>query len=296
MILNLPSLRATNKAFNAKFKKAFASVTPAWTKVAMKTISKTASNSYAWLGQTTMIREWLGDRQLQNLQAHDYTIKNKDFEGTVVVPVNALKDDEEGLFGPSFEGLGHSASIFPDELVFSLLLSGFKELCFDGKPFFSESHPVGLQGKTKPVSNMVGGKAVPWFLLDTSRPIKPLIYQEREPFKMVAMDSADDEAVFNKKELRYGVDGRMNAGFGLWQLAFASKTELTPESFDTARTKMRQFKSDNGKPLGVKPTLLVVGPSNETAAKKLISNEYLPNGENNIYHKSVEVLVVDWLD
>ena len=35
-----------------------------------------------------------------------------------------------------------------------------------------------------------------------------------------------DEAVFNRREFRYGVDGRANTGVGLWQLAYASNTDL----------------------------------------------------------------------
>lgn len=42
------------------------------------------------------------------------------------------------------------------------------------------------------------------------------------------MTKIDDEAVFTRKEFRYGVDCRDAAGFGFWQLAFANKRALTP--------------------------------------------------------------------
>ena len=45
----------------------------------------------------------------------------------------------------------------------------------------------------------------------------------------VVADAADDEAVFTRKEFRYGVDCRDAAGFGFWQLAFANKRALTPD-------------------------------------------------------------------
>ena len=74
-------------------------------------------------------------------------------------------------------------------------------------------HPVGLPDAEVSVSNFVDGAATPWYLLDNSRAIKPLIYQERKKAKFVSMTKDEDEAVFMKKEYRYGVDSRCNVGF-----------------------------------------------------------------------------------
>ena len=61
-----------------------------------------------------------------------------------------------------------------------------------------------------------------WFLFDTSRAIKPLIFQQRKKPEFVSMDATNDQNVFMKKQYIYGVDCRDNAGFGLWQLAYGS--------------------------------------------------------------------------
>jgi len=45
--------------------------------------------------------------------------------------------------------LAESAALHPDELVYSLLSTGFTALCYDGKPFFATDHAVG----EKAVSN-----------------------------------------------------------------------------------------------------------------------------------------------
>ncbi len=58
---------------------------------------------------------------------------------------------------------------------------------------------------------------------------------------------------------------------------------------------MMEFKSDEGRPLGISPNLLVVGPSNRAAAKKVIDAENKAQGETNTNYKAVEVLVVPWL-
>ncbi|MCY9771153.1 Mu-like prophage major head subunit gpT family protein, partial [Paenibacillus alvei] len=65
-----------------------------------------------------------------------------------------------------------------------------------------------------------------WFLLCTTKPLKPLIYQNRKEAKFVAMDRDTDENVFMRKQFLYGVDGRSNAGFGFWQMAYGSTGEV----------------------------------------------------------------------
>lgn len=61
-----------------------------------------------------------------------------------------------------------------------------------------------------------------WFLLDTTKPVKPLIFQQRKKAEFVALDNPSDQNVFMRKEFLYGVDSRDNAGYGLWQLAYGS--------------------------------------------------------------------------
>ena len=61
-----------------------------------------------------------------------------------------------------------------------------------------------------------------WFLLDTSRPIKPLIYQQRKKAKFVSKTAETDDNVFMSKKFIYGADSRGNAGFGFWQMAVGS--------------------------------------------------------------------------
>ena len=149
MIINSQNLRGIFIGFNTLFNKALEEVQPLYTKVATVTPSTTDSETYAWLGDVPGMREWIGDREIQNLTAADYTIKNKDFELTVGVPRNAIEDDKIGVYNPSVQMLGQSAAIHPDELIFSLLKDGFTAKCYDGLPFFSSAHKIG----EKDVSN-----------------------------------------------------------------------------------------------------------------------------------------------
>ncbi|AYV14332.1 Mu-like prophage major head subunit gpT family protein [Shewanella algae] len=297
MIINKANLSTLFVAIKTAFNKGLKDTTPTWQKVATLVPSTTASTTYAWLGQFPRLREWLGDRQLKSLAAHAYSVVNKKFESSVAIPRDDIDDDTYGVFTPLFEEMGYAAATHPDELVYALLAAGFTTECYDGQNFFDTDHPVGSDdGGITSVSNMQAGAESPWFLLDVNRPIKPLIFQRRRDYAIKAMTKDDDEAVFMRDEYRYGVDARVNAGFGLWQLAFGSKAVLNEANFKAARTSMKSLKSDEGRPLAVMPKLLVVGPSNESAAEVLFMTRTLAGGGDNPLYKTVEVLVVPWLE
>lgn len=61
-----------------------------------------------------------------------------------------------------------------------------------------------------------------WYLLDTTKPLKPLILQKYKDIVLTSMDREDDENVFMRDKFRYGVSAQHNAGYGLWQLAYKS--------------------------------------------------------------------------
>lgn len=296
MLINRAGLSALFTGFRTIFQNAFAASDSQFEKVAMVVPSSTSKETYAWLGQTTRFREWLGDRLIQNLGTHDYTIKNRSFENTVGVDRDDIEDDTIGIYSPLLASLGADAKTHPDELIFALLAAGFDSPCFDGQYFFDDDHPVlGENGKAVSVSNFQAGAATPWFLLDVSKPIKPFIFQRRRDYQFVAMDKMDDEAVFNQKLYRYGVDARVNAGYGLWQLAFGSKAALDETNYAAARAAMMSLRGDNGKPINIRPGLLVVPPALETAAKKLVIADTMANGATNIFRQSADVLVCPWL-
>ena len=56
-----------------------------------------------------------------------------------------------------------------------------------------------------------------WFLMDDTRPIKAVILAMRQAPKMVRRDRDEDEAVFSRKQLQYGVDSRWAAAPGMPQ-------------------------------------------------------------------------------
>ncbi len=295
MELNNESIAALTQGFTAIFNTAFENAAAQKDQVAMTIMSTTKENNYGWMGESTGFREWLGDRVIQNLSSHNYTITNKSYENTIGVSRDNIEDDNIGVYSPLFQMMAHSSAMHPDELVFQLLKDGFTKTCYDGQYFFDTDHPVLVDGVEQSVSNMQAGASTPWFLLDTTKPIKPLIYQLRRAYEFVAKDDPKDDNVFNKKQFLYGVDGRGAAGYGLWQMAFGSKATLNNTNFQLARSAMMSLKKDNGQPLNVTPNLLVVPPSLEAAADEVVKAERRANGATNTDRNKAEVLVVPLL-
>lgn len=291
LVINASNLTAIYQGFKTAFKNAFGGVSPDWQKVATLVPSTTAIENYGWLGSWPQLREWIGDRQIKSLQAFGYSVTNKKFESSIGVSRDSIEDDTYGVFGNMMAEMGYAAATHPDSLVFSLLAAGNSTLCYDGQYFFDTDHPVGAGT----VSNWGGGSGTAWYFLETRRPLKPMIFQKRRDYDFKAMTSMEDEGVFMRDEYRYGVDARCNVGFGLWQMAYGSKQTLDEAGFEAACIALTSVKDDEGRPLGLRGNLLVVPPSLEKAALKLVKSQYLASGADNPYYGRAEVLVSAYL-
>lgn len=143
MIINQSNLHGLTTAYSAAFNKTLGETQTHYKEIATEVPSSTAENTYAWLGQMSGMREWIGEREIQHMSEYGYTIRNKKFERTQGVPREAIEDDQYGVYTPMFSMMGEEAALHPDELVFELLASGFTALCYDNKAFFSEEHKSG---------------------------------------------------------------------------------------------------------------------------------------------------------
>ena len=298
MFINKANLSTLFVAFKAAFAGGLGQAPTQWDKIATTVPSTTGAEEYGWLGAFPNMREWVGDRVINGMATHGYTIKNKKFEMTVGVPRDSLEDDQYGIYTPMMTEMGRAASAHPDQLVFNLLKAGPATLCYDGQYFFDTDHPVtDAGGATVSQANWDNnsGSGTAWYLLDTSRALKPIIFQDRKKPNFVAKTSETDDNVFDRSEYVYGVDSRCNVGFGFWQLAYGSRKTLDEASLIAALTAMSERTGDGGRPLGIKATTLVVPPSLEWLAKKLISATTLANGADNVLHNVVNVEVSPWL-
>lgn len=292
MLINQSKLEAFYSGVSAAFAKGLGTAESQYEKIAMVIPSTTSDNVYPWLGTLPSMKQWVGDRVIRNLTAHSYSIENVPFEVTIAVKREHVEDDQVGIYSIMFTDLGAQTTLHPNQLVFAALQKGHETLCYDGQYFFDADHPVGQ----KTVSNTLGdGSAAPWYLFCTSRPVKPLIFQKRRDYQLVRKDAPTDDNVFMRGELLYGVDARVNVGYGLWQCAVRSTAPLNADSYEEARAAMMSFTNDNGDPLGLVPDLLVVPPAHEAGARRIVASDFVNGGGTNIWAGSAGLLVSPWL-
>jgi phage major head subunit gpT-like protein len=287
-ILTSARVAAVRTTFSAAFIDGFTAQTPVlWNDLATSVPSDGAENLYSWLGQFPQLREWVGPRHIKDLETFDYTIKNKNFEASISVTRDEIEENRALSKAKVVQAMGEQARKHPDQLLFSLIKVGDTTVCYDGQYFFDTDHPVG----STTVSNHGGGSGTKWYLFDTSKALRPFIFQQRRPYEFVVLDDLKSEPMFRKNEIQMGVDARLNVGFGMWQFGYMSKQTLDSDTLNAAIAALMSLKSSEGNSLSVSPTLLVVPPSLRAAASQLVSAPLLASGASNINYQAVRVVI-----
>jgi phage major head subunit gpT-like protein len=298
MLITPQNLTALAQGFNAAFLRGFGTVAPTWNQVAMLIPSTSDAENYGWMKDLPGMREWVGQRVYNNLEATAAQLRNKKWENTIAVKRDAIEDDKLGIYSNVFAMQGELVARHPDDLVWGLLAAGFTTTGFDGQYYFDTDHASYNRAKAEVSwSNTQGGSGAPWFLMDLSRAfMKPMIFQERKKAQFVSRTRPDDPHVFDHDEFVFGADARYTAGFGFHQLAVGSKLALDATNYEAARVSLAaQFRPD-GSPLGVMPTHLVVGPSNEAEALELLNAERNTAGATNVWKGTAQLIVSPWLE
>ncbi|EOY8360616.1 MULTISPECIES: Mu-like prophage major head subunit gpT family protein [Enterobacteriaceae] len=301
MIVNAKTLNSIYANIKVIFNKRSESVKPLYPQISTRIPSTAKSNAYPFLGAFPSLREWVGERVIKSLTAYNFSIDNRKFESTISISREDIEDDNIGMVSSMVSDMADAAKYHPDELLFELIKQGFNNKCYDGQPFFSTTHPVIIGQDKKAVSNVqlpadVADEKPLWLLLDTTRPINPFIWQERLPYEIQQLTEANDSISFMRDEYFYGVRGRGNMGYGFWQMAFASKKELSTENFNDLYDRMCSQQNDAGRPLRIKPTILLVGMKNREAAFNIAKAQTLDNMKPNPNYGLVEVIVTPFLD
>lgn len=291
MIINGESLIGVTTAFRLDFEAGLELADPDFMAFTMEVPSGTAQNQYGWLAGTPGIRKWVGERVFNNLTQKQYIVRNEDWEESIEVPRNDIADDQYGQWSAAFKMLGMDAKLHPGELIYEFINNGETLEGFDGVPFFATNHPMG----SSTYSNLIAGAQPPWYLLDASKPVKPMGFQMREDYAFRSYINPNDPAVWLHKMYQFGADARYNAFYGLPQLALKSKATLTEATLDDAMTQMGLYKNEHGKALRVHPTILLVGPQNRLEAQKLIKAINNDAGATNVNKDIMKVIVSNHL-
>lgn len=296
MELTAGNLRTLGIGFKTAFQGALKAATSMYPAVSTPVASSNLSEDYGWLGEVPNIREWIGDRQINNLKTFSYAIKNRDWEGTLAVDRNAILFDNLGIYATKIQALANAAGAAKDLLIWPMFNAGFATLCYDGQYFFDTDHPVlDANGVSQSVANTDGGSGTPWYLTAKNAVLKPIIIQTAKDFEFVNQDAPNSEGVFWQKRFVYGTDAIYNAGYGLWQTAWGSKQTLDAAHFQTALAGLQGMKGDYGRPLGNVEFDLWVPPSLRAAAASIVNVQNDAAGAGNPNYQAATLHVVPWL-
>ena len=158
-LVNASTLIALQKGFRGIIQVAIDSADPMWKKVAMEVPSEVLTEEYHWLGSVPKMKEWLGNKQIDQLRGASYLLTNKEWESTFGIKRVHIETDSLGMYRPKIMSLGDEAMRHPDELLSTIRLAGNTStgLCFDGQQFYDTDHVWGDSGT---LSNKVTGTGV----------------------------------------------------------------------------------------------------------------------------------------
>ena len=134
----------------AKFDAGVLSYTPLYNRICLTNPSNRDTEKYAMMGSLPGVREFLGDRQFQELSSATYELKNKTWESSLLIDRHNMADDWMGMYGPVLQQLGLEASAHPDELLFDpttgLLTLAESTVGWDGQFHIDTDHVWGDSG------------------------------------------------------------------------------------------------------------------------------------------------------
>ena len=284
MEVTFPNLLSINYGVSVAYNDQLWAAETKYDKFTYQATSTGSAEVYPRLNMLPGLREWVGDRVVNSLSQVTFTIPNRLFEETIGIARTDIEDDKFGLLTPAAGELGRNAARLPDLLTATLLKAGHTTVCYDGQNFFDTAHPdFTSTGGATTSPNYVTGAGSPWYLFDVSRVLKPVIFQRRRPFEVIPKFSMTDQQVFWNKEFEWGVDGRCNVGYGIWQLGFMSLAAPTVENILAARAQMAAYRRPDGSPMGVRGTLLVAGSSLYPQIKAIAEDDMIPNTYSNTF-------------
>ncbi len=144
MELSPASLRALQRTLSTIFSRGYQESDIWYPNVATTVPSATSGNTYYWTDAVKGMTEFVGPREVQNIKRNAYALDNKDWQDTLQIPYQAIRDDSLGSFTSETLSLGDAVAKHPDELMVSLLQNGHTGTIWDGKAYFATDHPVSL--------------------------------------------------------------------------------------------------------------------------------------------------------
>jgi len=110
--------------------------------------SSTTQNIYAWMQRIPIMRQWLGDRVINQVSTQAITLPNLPFELTDALLKEDVMNDNFGVFNMNLQFMAMQAGKWPDQVLANFLINSAAASAatpfpgYDGKTMFATDHPA----------------------------------------------------------------------------------------------------------------------------------------------------------
>lgn len=133
--------------------------------------------------------------------------------GAARTAMKKIKDDE-----------GRPLNVTPNILLVGPMLEDIaRALLMNDRLEDGKSNPYKGSAELVVSAHILSDTA--WYLLDTTKPLKPFLYQVRKAPVFVQQTDPQSDGVFMRKKFKFGAEARVAGGYGLWQCAYGSTGE-----------------------------------------------------------------------
>lgn len=108
--------------------------------------SDQAIETYKWLSQSPVMREWVSGRRAKAFTSNGITIENLEFEATIAIKDKDMRRDKTKQIKMRMRDLVKRSQTHWASLLSTLIINGETLLSYDGLPYFSASHVEGQSG------------------------------------------------------------------------------------------------------------------------------------------------------
>jgi len=106
-------------------------------------LSDQNSETYAFLGQSPAMRQWIGGRQAKGSRVNSLSITNVHYEATLEVAKKDVRRDKTSQIVARIQDMADRAVTHWASLLSTLLLNGPTTVCYDGQYYFDTDHTEG---------------------------------------------------------------------------------------------------------------------------------------------------------
>lgn len=125
------------------FMTAWQTYSPLYPQMTTEVPSNKQSEVYDRLSSSPKLREWKAERAPRALLENGFTLTNKDYETSISVNKNAMKDDQYGQIKIRVQWMWYAARKWYDEVFSATVEAWTSSLCYDGQNFFDTDHAEG---------------------------------------------------------------------------------------------------------------------------------------------------------